>query len=373
MQRTLMVGLTERDLQAYVNALPTILKQDNIDFYWKRHFPLKMQYNLDWKSIEGTFGMKIAADIVSRGASLPTGTREAMQRVTGPIPKIAKKLPMNENELYEYQMLLAMTQGDAQKTALVKAWADDVKRVEVYVDSRIEWMALQSISTGKLTLTEANNNHVVTEYNVDYNIPSAQKVGYQTGSASWATAASAKPITKDFRAIIKAARAKGFAPRYALMNMSTFAEFAETAEVTALCSSYANNALQIAQAPGLEQVNAVLARTPYLYGLQIALIDQDIIIESTNGSRSSSNPFADNCVTFVESLDLGRTFYVPAVDNSLEGSPAIKVVRDYLTIKKYSEEEPVMEYTAGIANAFPAWENAHRSYLLDTHNSSWSH
>lgn len=368
-----MRGLTERDLQAYVNALPTILKNDNIEFYWKRHFPLKQQFDLDWKSIEGTFGLKVAADIVSRGASLPTGTREAMQRVTGPIPKIAKKLPMNENELYEYQTLLALTQGDAQKTALVKAWADDVKTVVTYIDSRIEWMALQSLSLGKLTLTKDNNNHVITEYDVDYNIDSSQKVGYQTGSASWATAASAKPITKDFRAIIKAARAKGFAPRYALMNMSTFAEFAETAEVTALCSSYANNALQIAQAPGLEQVNAVLSRTPYLYGLQIALIDQDIMIEKTDGTRVSTNPFSDNCVTFVESMELGRTFYVPAVDNSLEGSKAITVDNGYMTIKKYSEEEPVMEYTAGIANAFPAWENAHRSYLLDTHNSSWSH
>lgn len=360
-------------MQAYVFNLPSILKNDNISFYFQKYFPTKKQYNLDWKTLSGSFGLKVAADVIARGASLPSGSREPVSRVSGPIPKIAMKMPMGENELYQYQMLLAMSNGNANQTELVKAWADDVKRVSVGVDSRIEWLALQGLSLGKIALTESNNNGVVTEYDIDYGIPSGQKSGYKTGSASWGTAASAKPISKDFKAIMAAARSKGIGLKYALMNTATFAEFAETAEVIAMCSSYANNALSIAQTPGIEAVNSVMRNIPYLYGLQIGLIDQDVIVENYDGTRTAGNPFADNCVTFVESMNLGTTYYVPAVDTIVEGSKAVTAVRDYLTIKKYSEEEPLMEYTAGIANAFPAWESAQRSFLMDTHNSSWSH
>ena len=41
-------------------------------------------------------------------------------------------------------------------------------------------------------------------------------------------------------------------------------------------------------------------------------------------------------------------------------------------VKKYSEESPVMEITEGIANAFPAWNLAGRSVLMQTNNTSWN-
>ena len=54
---------------------------------------------------------------------------------------------------------------------------------------------------------------IISEFDADYEIPTTQKVGYQTGSASWATAASAKPITIDLKYIVAAARTLGFAPK----------------------------------------------------------------------------------------------------------------------------------------------------------------
>ena len=65
---------------------------------------------------------------------------------------------------------------------------------------------MQSISLGKITLTNENNTSVLTEYDVDYLIPEEQKVGFQTGSASWANSTAARPITKDFKAVVKPPR-----------------------------------------------------------------------------------------------------------------------------------------------------------------------
>ena len=50
----------------------------------------------------------------------------------------------------------------------------------------------------------------------------------------------------------------------------------------------------------------MLARTPFLQGMSIAVIDQDITVE-INGERKTGNPFLDDVVTLTESSVLGNT------------------------------------------------------------------
>ena len=63
------------------------------------------------------------------------------------------------------------------------------------------------------------------------------------------------------------------------MSLDTFATFAETAEVQKICASFAVNALNLQQTPSLEQVNSAMKTLPYLKGLQLVVIDQDITVE----------------------------------------------------------------------------------------------
>lgn len=367
MLKSLMVGITEKDMQAVVNTY------DLKPYYYPTLFPLKENYTLSWKALEAQTGLKIAGDLVARGATISKKTREAIARIQGDIPKIAIKRTKDENELNEYDVMVAMTSQNPDLRALINAWAEDTKYCWDGVANRLEWMALQSISLGKITLANDNNSSVVTEYDVDYQIDAARKMGFQTGSASWATSASAKPISVDFKAVVKAAKAKGISLKFAFMNTDTFATFAETKEVIQLCASYANNALGIAQAPSLSQVNAAMASLPYLRGLQIVLIDQDITIELPNGDRKTGNPFAENVVLFTESKVLGNTYWKKPADMNLQGTAAIKVMNGHTCIKKYSTEEPIEEVTIGLANAFPAWLSSGRSFLMATDNAAWNH
>ena len=116
---------------------------------------------------------------------------------------------------------------------MVEAWAEDTQYCWDGVAARLEWIALQSISLGKVTLTNDNNNSVITEYDVDYQIDATQKVGFQTGSAAWNTT-GAKPFSKDFKAIAAKAKKKGISLKYAFMNLDTFALMVQTEEVTKL-------------------------------------------------------------------------------------------------------------------------------------------
>jgi len=366
MRETLMVGLTERDMQAEVHTY------DLKPYYYPTLFPIKERFTLDWKMLEAQSGLKIAADLVARGASIPKKTRDAIARIQGDIPKIAVKRTKDENDLNEYDIMRAMTSSNADLRALVEFWAEDTKYCWDGVASRLEWIALQSISLGKVTLTNDNNNSVVTEFDVNYQVDADRKVGFASGSASWGTPASAKPISKDFKAVVSLANGKGISPKFAFMNLNTFAKFAETEEVIKICASFANNALGIAQTPSLQTVNTSLLGLAYLKGLQIVVIDQDITIEKTDGTRITGNPFADDVVTFTESKVLGNTFWKKPADLGLQGSKAIKALNGHTVIKKYAEEEPIEEVTIGLANAFPAWNGSTRAVLMDVANSTWT-
>ena len=93
MQRSLMIGITERDMQAVVNTY------DLKPYYYPTLFPLKENYTLTWKALEAQVGLKIAGDLVARGASINKKTREAIARIQGDIPKVAIKRTKDENEL----------------------------------------------------------------------------------------------------------------------------------------------------------------------------------------------------------------------------------------------------------------------------------
>lgn len=358
--KTLMAGLLEKDMDAVIRSY------DLKPFYFPTLYPLKENLTLNWKSLEAIAGLKVAGDIVSRGSTISRKKRESIGKVGGLIPKIAFAREMDENDLTEYETALALAGGNPNLAAIVRFWGEDMQACWDGVASRIEWIALRQLSTGKVKLTQTDNQNVVTEFDVDYKIPSAQRTGV---TKKWSEA-GAEPIS-ELETKIQAAR-KGknaISSKIAFMNMSTFGTFARNEQVIKMSASFAQNALNISQTPDLATINAMLMKQPWLNGLQIKVIDQDITVE-VNGERSTSNPFADDVVSLVESPVLGTTFWKKPIDANLQGSSAIKSMNGPILIKKFSTEEPITEVTQGIANAFPAWNGANRSILLDTESTN---
>jgi hypothetical protein len=363
MQKTLMQGLNEKDMQAVINTY------DLKPYYYPTLFPLTETPFLTWKMLEGQAGLKIAADLVSRGSTIPKKTREAISRIQGDIPKISISREKLEDELTEYDIMLAMASNSPDLRAIVEFWAEDTQFCWTGVASRAEWIALKQISLGKVSFTNANNAGVVTEYNVDYQIPATQKIGVNT---NWATTATAKPFSKDFPAAIAAAKAIGSTSKFAFMNTATLAKLVQTDEAIKLCASYLSNLSGMAQTPALTDINAMLMRKVAFNGLQIVEVDQDITIELPDGTRTTANPFEDDVVLFSESKVLGKTHWKRPIDMNLSNSVAMKAMNGHTMIKKYSEESPVKEVTEGIANIFPAWNLASRSVLMQVNGTSWT-
>jgi len=362
MNKTLIQGLTEKDVQAIINTY-------NLhDFYYPTLFPLKETATLTWKMLQGQAGLRIAADLVARGSRLPKKTREAIARIQGDIPKIAISRDKDEDALTDYDIMLAMAGNNPDLKAIVEFWAEDTQFCWNAVAARAEWLALQQISLGKVTMTNANNNSVVTEFDVDYAMPSTQKIGVNTVYAAYA----GKPFTKDIPAAIKAGKDIGVTFKYMFMNSDTLALFAQQEETIKTCASYLSNLAAMAQAPDLDAINQTLAKKIAFKGIQIIEVDQEITIEKADGTRTTTNPFANNVILFSESKVLGTTMWKKPIDMNLTGSPAIKVMNGHTLIKKYSEEDPVKEVTSGIANLFPVWNLSDRSLLMNVDATTWT-
>jgi hypothetical protein len=266
--------------------------------------------------------------------------------------------------------MVAMAGNNPDLKALVEFWAEDTKYCWDGVAARAEWIALKQISLGKVKFTNSNNAAIVTEYDVDYQIPSNQKIGVDT---SYASGTAGKPFTKDFKAALQIGKSIGANYKFAFMSLDTFTTFANQEEVYKRCASFVQNMANTQDAPNLETVNAYLSKQSQIFrGLQIVVIDQDITLELADGSRITENPFEENVILFSESKVLGNTYWKRPIDLKLEGSAAIKALNGHTLIKKYSEESPVKEVTEGIANLFPAWNLAGRSVLMQIDAASWN-
>lgn len=365
MQKSLMVGLNEKDMGAVIRTY------DLKDYYYPTLFPLKETNFLTWKMLEAQSGLKIAADLVSRGATIPRKTREAISRIQGDIPKITISREKNEDELTEYDIMVAMSSNNPDLKALVEFWAEDTKFCWDGVAARAEWIALKQISLGKVTFTNSNNAAIVTEYDVDYLIPAEQKIGV---SVSYSAGTGAKPLTVDIPKALKLGKKLyGATYKFLFMNVDTFEKFVSQEDVYKKCASFVQNVVGSQDAPDLATVNAYLAKKKELYrGLQIIVIDQDITLELADGSRLTENPFEDDVMLFSESKVLGYTYWKKPIDaKAMPGSVAEKVMHGHTLVKKYSNESPVQEVTEGIANLFPAWNLAGRSVLMQTNATSW--
>lgn len=359
MRKSLLIGVAEKDMAAYVAKLTVP------DMIYPSLFPLKFTPTLSWKTLKSETGIPVAADVVSFDASAPTKSRDVVGRASGDIPKIEIKRSMGESKLNEYKQLLHYAGTDAGMLELIRFVYDDVDFVFKGVNARLEWLSLQALSTGLIALTKSNNEGLVTETSVNFNIPPANKLGINSFATkvAWtaANAATSKPIS-NIKEVVKAAKAKGRRVNYMLMDQDTFDGLAISAETTAYAASWVVKATNLALTPNLESVNSALRANSLP---EIRIIDSLITLENASGERSTVSPWSTGKVTFVSELKVGNTWHGPIAAEDI-ATEATKVKREHILIQKWGVVEPTSEHTKGTANAFPVLNDPDSMWMLDT-------
>lgn len=360
MKTTLIHGLNEKGMLA-------VMETYNLNsFYFPTLFPLKFSPTLTWKSIEAAQGSPVAADVVAYNSSAPKKTRQVVSRLSGDIPKIEISRVKEETDLNEYYQLqhYANTTNGAQ--AILDWIYDDVQFCWDGVNARLEWLALRAMSTGEIVLTKANNGGIITETNVNFNVPTAHKSGV---AVKWTSgnAATVVPITV-IKTIVKAAKAAGNPVKYIFMDQDTFDVMVLSTQMINYCASWVLKATNLTQTPNLENVNAALAGNKLP---TIIIVDSYVTIEAEDGTRTVVNPWETGRITFTPSDVVGSTMHAPLADEMVKVSTALKTKREHVMIKRYSTEDPLTEVTKGLANAFPVFSAATKCYMVDTLHTAW--
>ena len=356
--------LNKKNLQSYLNA------RIYDKLYWPAFFPLKSTPYLTFETLIGSKGNRVAADVVAYDVSAPLKTRKTVSKLSGEIPSIRMKKKMTETDLNTYNILKAMAKPE-QKSLLDLVFGDVDACVEG-ANARLEWMVFQALSKGLITLSKTTNaGGVITEEDIDFGLPAANK---QVAAVSWTTAAYATttPIT-DIETVMTAAGDLGIKPRYILMNKSKWLAFRVSTQVLDFVAPYAlYGGVRKKRAPNLSIANEALASEGYP---MIIIIDTRISYEDVNHTITSVDPWldaagADRFVVFLEDLQCGDMLHGPIAEETNPPKQVIQAKKGPILISKWSDVDPVAEYTKGELNAFPSWPTIDRVMNLDSESTT---
>lgn len=356
---TLIEGLTEQMIQARVNGI------DTKPFLFGRYFPVKKVNGFIWKTLGNQLAKKnVAADIHTDNGTILRKRRPVFESAKGDIPFISISRDMKRSEIKDYQTELALAQ-DADATALVQYWGEDVDFCFNGVQSELEFIAWALASNaGKLAFTTTTNATFANEFDLDYDVDDEMK---KKTSSDWANKNNAD-IIGDIASWVVAAKALGLNPKFAFVNLNELYHICSADQIIKACASFASNALNINQTPDLAQVNTMLAKQAWLNGIQLRVIDQTITREFTDGSQTSGNPFADRRLILSETERLGTTQYDILQENE---QLILRAVRAHTIVKKYGTIEPKSEVTIGQADAVPVFDTAYRNFYVKTDGNDW--
>lgn len=357
---TLIQGLTQQMVQARLNTA------DASQFLFGKHFPVKKVNGFIWRTLQNQLEKKnVAADLHTDNGTIMRKRRPIFESAKGDIPFLSISREMTRSEIKDYQTALAFA-PDADATALVQYWGNDVDFCFNGLQSELEFIAWKLASNaGKLSFTTTNNATYANEFDLDYDVDPDKKV--KTGT-DWSNKSSAD-IIGDLSAIIKTAKSQGLNPKFGFINLDELYKICSAEQIIKACSSYIANAVGSAQTPDLAAVNAMLAKQAWLNGIQLRVIDQTITREFADGSSTSANPFENARLLLSETEVLGSTQYDILAENN---ENIIRAERAHTVIKKYGTAEPQSEVTIGQADAVPVFDTAYRNVYVRTDATAWS-
>ena len=196
---------------------------------------------------------------------------------------------------------------------------------------------------------------------VDLLMPSSNKID---SAVSWATSATATPIT-DIENTVLAAASRGISFEKILMPKSLFLKFKKTKEVVDTMTAFfygpkPGTGFNPVAVSTLANVNEFLTANQLPI---IELIDMPVGIEK-DGVISTIRPFNENNVSFIPAGPLGEIKNAISIEEIKPVGDVSYATFNRALISKWSENEPFAEFTKVELNAFPALTAIDSIYIL---------
>lgn len=292
-------------------------------------FPLRTVNELTFEYWKDENRLPVMASVQAFGAEAEIASRDGAEKVTGDIPTIKRKIPLNG------RALVALRREGAGDIDFVRnTLYNDLDNMIDAVEARVEKMRIDAITTGKIELAE--NGVIMT---VDYGVPAEHKETL-TGDSRWSIHDKATPITDIQEWTDKIVADTGIRPERALTSNTVVANLLKCAEVRQLI--YGD--LGGSRAISINQLNALM-ETMNLP--RIATYDEQVRRQRADGTYETLRFFPEDKFVLLPGQPLGETLDGPTEDAMLDADiEATEIAGIYAAVYKQSMDPPVIETKA---------------------------
>lgn len=355
MEKTLFGEYIDKYFRGFVGAVVEKYNGARVDPPFLHKELLNEEYSADlrWGSTDINHSV-VAADVVSLESSLPLKSRAAVSRASGTIPKIGIKMRKGEIEISNINVMRAKGASEAEVAAKI---FDDVAKVIKAVDVRKEIMFQTALSTGQCLVTDADNVGTGVRASFGYNPKNTIK-----SAAKWADATNAKPID-DLKELFAAADAKGVTPLHVYLSRKYF-DYLRASAQGRLFGAQGTVAVK----PELllaSSVEAMLTALRNEFGAEFHIVNGSYRVEQPSGRSETVKPWAEANVVAVPDSKVGRLVYGTLAE---ETNPASWVTYQkagtHILISKFSQVDPLEEYTTAQAVCLPVIDGAGEIFTL---------
>jgi hypothetical protein len=349
---------------AYADNLQLI-----IDSALEKFAPTSFQAYMTWgtpspvltfESAIGRSRIEAAASVVNRDSPAPLRSRAGLETLRGEVPAIKEKFKLTETDYRNFLILQNMNVADGtKKQQLLDLLFNDVRKVGDAAMKRLDYMFLEGLSTGKITVTTTNNpDGVVATTDIDLLLSASNK---KSSTVTWnaGDATTPKPIT-DIGTVVEDASNRGISFAKILMTRATWLNFINTKQVVDSLTGYYRLAKGTIT-PTLDQVNQFL--TSNLYPT-IEIVQNNKIGIEKDGVITAQQPFSDNSAVFVPAGTLGTIQNAIAIEELQPVKQLTYAKFNNALISKWQENEPFAEFTKVELNAFPSFDAIDQIYIL---------
>lgn len=351
-----LFGAYSENLQAMFDASANNLQAPFFQKYFDFGVP---KATLEFSTVLGAARIEAMASVISRDASAPLRSRALLEKLQGSVPAIKQKFQMSEEDYRQWLAIQGMAglSGSAKINQIMDLIWNDAKKAAEAPIKRLDAMVLEGISTGAITIDVNNNpDGVALSAPLSLGMPAENKAN---AAVSWATSATAKPVT-DITAMAEKAAEKGMSIEKMLMTRAKFIEMSKTQEVIDVLQGYFNFAKK--NIPTFQQVNDYLSANLLP---QIELVEYVTGVEK-DGKIEAYRPFKSQNVAFLPAGKLGVIHNAFAIQQIAPVAQVSYALNNRVLVSKWSQNDPFGEYTMGELNAFPGFEAIKSMYLLDT-------
>lgn len=313
--------------------------------------------DLSWGSTDIN-NVIVAADVVAMDSSIPLKKRGKLTNASGKLAKVALKFRKGEKDISDINVAIA--RGTDEATIASKV-LNDVPKVIDGTDARIEMMFEQALSSGIMLVAEGDGSNDGTGVRVTFY---GDDNKFKSRVADWDNPAATPQ--EDVQQMFDKAQTDGNTIAIVMISKKYFNLFRKSKQGKELAATYQGRTFTdntVLPVPGRQMFLDALSDE---FGAEFRIVDSTFKVQKHDGTEATVRPWVEANVVGIPAEIVGRLVYGTLAE---ETNPVNQVTYEksgsYLLISKYSNNDPLEEFTSGQALILPVIDGAESIYMLE--------